>query len=67
MREARRSTTVAPGEREGSMSLVILVLLLALIFGGVGLFVSGLKWVLIIAAVLFVMSLVMGWSAQRRA
>jgi hypothetical protein len=49
------------------MSLVILILLLALIFGGVGLFVSGLKWVLIIAAVLFVMSLVLGWSAQRRA
>jgi hypothetical protein len=34
------------------MSLVVLLLILALIFGGVGLFVEGLKWLLIIALVL---------------
>ena len=48
------------------MSLVILVLLLALVLGGVGAFVSGLKWVLIIAGVLLAVSAVMGWSSQRR-
>jgi hypothetical protein len=38
------------------MGLVILLLVLALIFGGVGLLAEGLKWVLIIALVLFVAS-----------
>jgi uncharacterized membrane protein len=38
------------------MSLVILLLILALLFGGVGLFVEGLKWALIIALVLFLFS-----------
>lgn len=36
------------------MALVVFLLLLALVFGGVGLFVEGLKWVLIIAVVLIV-------------
>ena len=36
------------------MGLVVLLLLLALLFGGVGLFVEGLKWALIIALVLFI-------------
>ena len=31
------------------MGLVVLLLVLALLFGGVGLFVEGLKWLLIIA------------------
>lgn len=35
---------------------VIILLLLALLFGGVGLFVEGLKWVLIIAVALFIAS-----------
>lgn len=39
------------------MGLVILLLVLALVFGGVGLLAEGLKWVLIIAIVLFVASL----------
>lgn len=34
------------------MGLVVLLLILALLFGGVGLFVEGLKWLLIIAVVL---------------
>jgi hypothetical protein len=38
------------------MGIVILLLVLALLFGGVGLFAEGLKWVLIIALVLFVAS-----------
>ena len=42
------------------MGLVVLLLLLALVFGGVGLFVEGLKWLLIIAVVLLVASVVSG-------
>ncbi len=38
------------------MAIVIALLVLALLLGGVGLFVEGLKWVLIIALVLFVAS-----------
>lgn len=38
------------------MGIVILLLVLALILGGVGLLAEGLKWVLIIALVLFVAS-----------
>lgn len=38
------------------MGLVIGLLLLALIFGGVGLFAASLKWLLIIALVLVVAS-----------
>ena len=36
------------------MGLVLFLLLLALVFGGVGLFVEGLKWALIIALALFI-------------
>ena len=42
------------------MGLVALLLLLALVFGGVGLFVEGLKWLLIIAVVLFVAIIISG-------
>ncbi len=38
------------------MGIVIVLLVLALILGGVGLLAEGLKWVLIIALVLFVAS-----------
>ncbi len=38
------------------MGLVIVLLVLALLFGGVGLLAEGLKWVLIVALVLFVAS-----------
>jgi hypothetical protein len=40
------------------MSLVILLLLVAVLFGGVGLFVEGLKWALVIALALFLVSLI---------
>lgn len=44
------------------MSLVLVLLLLALLFGGVGLFVEALRWLLIIALVL----LVAGMLTSRR-
>ncbi len=47
------------------MGLVVLLLLLALIFGGVGLFVEGLKWLLIIALVLLVVSALTGYRGRR--
>jgi hypothetical protein len=46
------------------MGLVVLLLILALIFGGVGLFVEGLMWALIIGLVLLVVSAVMGFGAR---
>ncbi len=42
------------------MGLAILLLVLALIFGGIGLFVEALQWVLIIALVLLVVGVVTG-------
>ena len=38
------------------MAVVIILLVLALLLGGVGLLAEGLKWVLIIALILFVAS-----------
>ncbi len=46
------------------MGLVIVLLLLALVFGGVGLFVVGLKWLLIVALVLFIASALTGWNGR---
>jgi hypothetical protein len=48
------------------MGLVVLLLVLALLFGGVGLFVEGLKWALLIALVLVVVSAFSGYSARGR-
>jgi hypothetical protein len=48
------------------MGLVLFLLILALIFGGCGLFATGLKWLLIIAAVLFIAGLVTGGTHSRR-
>ncbi len=42
------------------MSLAILLLILALLLGGVGLFVEALRWVLIIAVVLVIISILTG-------
>jgi hypothetical protein len=50
---------------EPTMGLVALLLILALIFGGLGLFVEGLKWLLIIALVLFVVSFFTGARGRR--
>jgi len=46
--------------------MIVLLLVLALIFGGMGLFVTGLKWLLIVSAVLFVASLVSGTVGRGR-
>jgi hypothetical protein len=46
------------------MALVVVLLLLALVFGGVGLFVEGLKWLLIIALVLIVLSALSGYRGR---
>lgn len=48
------------------MGLVALLLILALIFGGLGLFVEGLKWLLIIALVLFLVSFFTGFNTRSR-
>jgi len=47
------------------MGLVVVLLVLALIFGGLGLFIEGLKWLLIIALVLFVVSFFTGARGRR--
>ena len=49
------------------MGLVVLLLVLALIFGGVGLFIEGLKWVLIIALALLVVGAFTGYRGRARA
>ncbi|HVL64105.1 MAG TPA: hypothetical protein VM573_02920 [Actinomycetota bacterium] len=50
----------------GRMGLVLLLLLLAIVFGGVGLFVEGLKWLLIIALILFVIGALTGYRGRTR-
>ncbi len=47
------------------MAVVVVLLLLALVFGGVGLFVEGLKWALIVALVLILISAISGFSGRR--
>jgi len=48
------------------MGLVVLLLVLALLFGGVGLFVEGLKWLLIIALVLLLVGAFTGYRGRAR-
>lgn len=48
------------------MGIVIALLLLALIFGGIGLLVEGLFWLLIIAVVLMVVGAVFGFRGRGR-
>jgi hypothetical protein len=43
-----------------TLTLAVLVLLLALVLGGVGLFVEALRWLLIVALVLLVVSFFTG-------
>lgn len=47
------------------MGLAMLLLVLALIFGGIGLFVEALEWVLVIALVLLVLGAVTGARGSR--
>lgn len=46
------------------MSLVLILLLLALLLGGIGLFVEALQWVLIIALILLVVGVVTGYRGR---
>lgn len=48
------------------MTLALLLLLLALVVGGVGLFVEALRWVLIIAIVLLIVGAITGWRGRSR-
>jgi len=48
------------------MGLVVVLLVLALVLGGVGLCVEALRWVLIIALILLVVSIVTGFLGRRR-
>jgi hypothetical protein len=49
------------------MGILLVLLVLALIFGGIGLLVEGLMWLLIIAAALVVAGVVMGVLNRGRA
>jgi hypothetical protein len=50
------------------MNIVVLVVLviLALLLGGVGLAVEALRWLLIVAVVLFIVSALAGWRNRRK-
>jgi hypothetical protein len=47
------------------VTAAIVLIVLALLIGGIGLAVSALKWMLIIAAVLFVVGLITGVGGRR--
>jgi hypothetical protein len=46
------------------MGLAILLLILALLIGGVGLFMEALRWALIIALALLILSVITGRRAR---
>ena len=46
--------------------LVILLLILALLLGGLGLFIEALRWVLIIAVILLILSIISGFFGRGR-
>jgi hypothetical protein len=48
------------------MRVAIILLVLALLIGGVGLFVEALRWVLIIALVLFLLGAFSGYRGRSR-
>ncbi len=48
------------------MGVVIVLLVLAVLFGGLGLLVEGLRWALIIALVLFLVGATSGYRSRRR-
>lgn len=47
-----------------TLSAALIILLLALVLGGVGLFVEALRWVLIIALILLVISAFTGYRGR---
>jgi hypothetical protein len=48
------------------MGLVIALIVLAIIFGGIGLFVAAAKWALIIGVILLIAGIVMGFMGRGR-
>jgi uncharacterized membrane protein YhaH (DUF805 family) len=48
------------------VGIAILLLILALIIGGIGLFVEALQWLLVIALVLLVVGAITGSRGRRR-
>lgn len=48
------------------MGIVIVLILLALLFGGIGLVVEGLLWLLVISVVLIVLGGVFGFRGRGR-
>ena len=48
------------------MGIALLILILALIVGGVGLFVEALQWMLIVALILLVVGALTGWRGRSR-
>ena len=48
------------------MGIALVILLLALLLGGVALFVEALRWVLIIAVVLLIVSAFTGYRGRAR-
>jgi hypothetical protein len=50
--------------KEKNVGLALLLLILALVLGGVGLFVEALRWVLIVAVVLLIVSAVTGYRGR---
>jgi hypothetical protein len=47
------------------MGIILLLIILALVFGGIGLLVEGLFWLLVIGVVLLVAGAVMGFTRSR--
>ncbi|CAN5591859.1 hypothetical protein BH23ACT3_BH23ACT3_17440 [soil metagenome] len=48
------------------IAILVILFILALVFGGIGLLVEGLLWLLIIALVLVVVGAVVGFSGRGR-
>jgi hypothetical protein len=47
------------------MALVVILIILALVAGGIGLLVEGLFWLLILAGILFLAGVVAGFVSRR--
>lgn len=56
-----------PPVKETVVGIALLILLLALVAGGIGLFVEALQWLLIIALVLLLVGAFAGWQGRSRA
>jgi hypothetical protein len=46
------------------MGLLVVLIILALILGGMGLLIEGLTWLLIIAGIIFLIGLFFGWRGR---